>query len=401
MPFLKKFSLKFAGFLDEANLVLCIFLSEFFKSAFILNVHLSKSPILLISVFFLAELVGAPLQGKISDLFGRKKLLLISIFTISLVSLFTGTSIQYSTILCIVLLLIHGLLGNADVIARAALIESHIRLAKNPEHLKKVLGFSFAILPIPWFINSISIISGTKETLYFFPLVGVASLILAAIIWKTFRDEADSNEENCINSQEKHPSFTIRFIPSLFAFLLLQIAFQIVYLKQENLYSMQNPHQEAEFTLIFAIAFLIGTLGQICIPLNNIRALRIAIISASLTLSLGILFEFRIFSEIQILHPILSFGFFTLAIGIYLPRLYCFYAERTKLHEHGLAFGILESIMVLAEVIVSVVLRVKFQLIYAELIGVILFIFGYIMIEYEFFRRRHKVGRNKNFKKTG
>jgi len=216
-----------------------------------------------------------------------------------------------------------------------------------------------------------------------------------------FKDEADSVKEDCSNLKHKHPTFVKRFIPSWSAFLLLQVAFQIVYLKQENLYSMKDAFKEAEFTLIFAIAFLLGTIGQIFVPFVNKRTLRFALLTAVLALGLGIIFEFKVFSEISILHPILSFGFFTLAVGIYLPRLFCFYAERTKLHEHGLVFGVLESIMVLAEVVVSVVLHIKFQLIYAELIGVILFLFGYVMIEYELFRRRHKSGRKKNFKKTG
>jgi len=126
---LRKFRLRFSSFFDELNLVLCIFLSEFFKAAFILNAHVAEKPILLISIFFLSSFFGAPLQGKLSDLpvFGRKRMLLISIFTISVVSLFMGTSLQFNTLLCVILLILHGLLGNADVIARAALIESHLR----------------------------------------------------------------------------------------------------------------------------------------------------------------------------------------------------------------------------------------------------------------------------------
>src|SRR3989304_8300348 len=98
---------------------------------------------------FALEAICSPIQGSISDRFSRKTSLVVALCGLALGQLFLFFSFQVSSLFLLPAIMFHSMLGNVDVISRAALIDVAFHIDR-----RKLIGWAWIIQLLPFILTA-------------------------------------------------------------------------------------------------------------------------------------------------------------------------------------------------------------------------------------------------------
>jgi len=178
----------------------------------------------------------------------------------------------------------------------------------------------------------------------------ISIFCLAFSIW-SFTDSRDldrKKESKPLGSFLKNTDILFGF----FAFLLAEIAWQLVFLFQDQI---MPRGLESIYMIIFAVGFFLGIVFQIRYKFTDKRGILIGLLFSILPLLIAASSDYFNMGDSWI-QPVLGYGVFTFGSGVYLPCVFSFYSKWHALHEQGKILGLLDAVQTLAEIIASVIL---------------------------------------------
>ncbi|MBI5345954.1 MAG: MFS transporter [Chlamydiae bacterium] len=292
----------------------------------------------LLGLYFL-QFIFAPFQGGFSDHYCRRKSLAFGFFMIGISELFLYISDRQPGLFLTLSIIIFGMLGNVDVIAKAALLDT--RFGKNR---RVALGSAFISQAIAWIAVAI--------TIKLFPDLRISltalgcsfvSILLSFFVFEDKRDLPHWRETFSLKKESmallgflKNKTYSVGFL----AFFFTQIAFFIAYLFPDIFFTREL---EWKYVIYFTTGFAFGLIFQMCGRFTDKQGIVWGII-----ISLGSILIGWFINSLGYEKNYLDLGFncflFMFGLGIFLPCMYALYSKAHQLHEQGKLFGLLFSI---------------------------------------------------------
>lgn len=317
-------------------------------TSFIL-VSLRKKSLLLFSVLFFVQLVGAPLQAGFSDAWCRKRTLLltVAITTIScaLLTIFVVEGNTYSSAI-IAAAFLKFALGNMTPIARAGIVDFFLS-----KGFRFVIGISTLAIAEGYFVY--------QDTPFIYSIVNVIiiSLLVLLIFFSIFlRDSVDKtknvHEANIKEGFFNKFVFEIReikrlfllnkkFITSIVSYFFLEVSFYIIFV-----ISIDLKYFSIFISRYLIVGYVCGVLTLIFLSkFKDFSLLKFGFgISLVSSLAMSVLTFFR-YTDVyaEIFNPaavlIYSFGF-----GYIVPCMFSMLSESYgDLHTQGKLYGLIET----------------------------------------------------------
>ena len=172
--------------LSRWRFYLLIFVAQFATAAVVIYAPSALYPGILLSTFYGTQLLGAPLQGHVSDNYHRKFTLISAFLCIFVTLTVMGFLIDKEGLLSFVVFAslggVLGIWGNGDVVARAALLDptrpkssQQDQSELTEKHYRVLLGVSFAVMGPSWIAISWAKIYFPPVVLFF--SAGLLSLL--------------------------------------------------------------------------------------------------------------------------------------------------------------------------------------------------------------------------------
>jgi hypothetical protein len=314
-----------------------IFIGEIFKILFFLEMPLmvpQEEVKVYVDRVNLLELFLSPIIGFLSDKFGRKLILVITLFFLTL-----------STIFLTILPSINAAvwfyaLGAITPVARAAYCDVHITNQRTPNIIN-----TFIIQPIPWmifsnpwFINPISFFPNHYTLTFLF----FASFIMSIFICYYF-----DSKESRVRSNKSFEFEKIKKEYGLWLCMRIIIAFFISNSLWNMLLFFFEENEAVEtiglyFFLSQGCAFFLGAVIARLADIDIKKMLGLLFVLIAISLSIQVIAWSIQKYEGNIIPSV--FASFTFFGGITLPLIYAFFGRKADLHEQGVLYGLLESL---------------------------------------------------------
>ncbi len=333
-------------------------------------------------------MICAPIQGALSDIYCRRKGLLISIIgvlfssLILLVGLLLCEDLKKGISIFVAGVAIDAIFGNSSTIARAALID-----AKFAGDVRKALGFAFMAQGLPWVI--VFGYCWLLSDLYFWMvMLNCLALIICFFYFQDKRD-LDLLQEKVLFWPRMKKMFSLfsssNFTWAILAFLISEIGFEYFFFHEDHHVSLKMSR--FVFALL-GLGYVSGAFLQnfIDVQAKNLKKVVIA----------GFWISIFGFAMIPCLIYICCIAFegpqeflvgvaslLMMAAGFYFPSLYTLFSKGRPVHEQGKLFGFLESIQNLSEVLppLLVLLWVPSDL-HVIYICILLYLIGLVLMKY-------------------
>ncbi len=292
------------------------------------------------------QIIVSPIQAGLSDLYGRRKSLLFSIFFsfLSLIFVFFYDIKIFSFIPMLVLInLSKGILGNTIPIAWAAVGDIS----------GKKLRFSFALATAAYAVGYMTLVFFNKylpNSLATFILIIIFSIIVF-MCFNYFFDLKDMKTQEIHRLHIKFPSYVMREVgliikdlkdkptQNLFlAYILWEISIYVILI----LYADFMNNESAFIEVLMMIGFLIGiSTFKFTDTISDSKMIRWGYMVCVCSL----LPYFIFFYFIQDISIVLAGCYFFHAVGNALlsPTIYCIVGENKADHEKGKIYGLVES----------------------------------------------------------
>lgn len=308
--------------------------------------------ILFIGLLFL-QIVASPIQSGLSDFYGRKKGLIISLsaslLSLAVLFLYSSKIFPYFIILVIVNL-IKGLFGNTIPIVWSAIGDTE---SKNERFFFAIAESSYAIgYLLLLFVNYIS------DNIYLILLIGVAPVIIFFCI-KKFRDDEDEDAQKTVSVREQlleEPRLIVndlknKILRSLFlSFTLWEISLYCILILYTDFHNKGIPY----VVVFMMIGYLFGSaMMKFCKGIGSTTMIKYGYIVSIFSLVPYIFLSF--FSRNGDYLLIAGYSLHAVGNAILCPTLLSLTSERSEPHQRGKRFGILDSCDSLAFLIASAI----------------------------------------------
>lgn len=329
---------------------------------------------------FTLEALCSPIQGAISDRFSRKKSLVVAFLAIALGQLLIFFSFQTSPLFFLPAIVIHSMLGNGDVIARAALVDLYFHLNR-----RTIIGWSFIAQFAPWIITAFFLLSGVYSAiifLYYF-LSAFLCMLLSLFVFKDFRDIPKHKKIHHVVLEEIKKSVVFftnkKHYLGFVGLFFWELAFAFSFYYQDEVISFRFV--ESQMIIFFVIGFIVGTLSLFHLSISNKQAilggLTIGIVGYAIALLLSVI-------RTTWLEQSLGFFIFQFGLGMSITAIYTYFSLGHYPHQQGTLFGVLDSIQTVGEMLSAAIL------IYAVVFppAVVAFIVvGLLILSFSLFKR--------------
>jgi len=365
--------------------LLLIFIRELtFVSSLALSREVDGFHISYLLLFYVLQIIAAPVQASISDFYSRKKGLAYGFLFVFIAHVFLFVALSKGTAFLLVSFIINGLFGNLTPIATASLLDVNFG-KKSRISMGLVLGTSMvAYLSFywaRWYLN-LEIIFWVMTTLC------LLATFLSAFCFYDPRD-ADINETDF--SLWKEIALIGEMIKKKWFFYSIK-GYYLVYLIWYILYYYRietlGPVDVIHAVTAFSLGYLGGVLAQMFVNNNDTEVISFGVMfSVFITLLFGIyiLFGGKIFNTIVLLNFIFAFYY-----GVIDPRLYSYLSTHQHKHRLGTIFGLVESSDNLSELssILIFTLLPKMNIVFLSFFSVVV-----LLIAYEVFNKSFKAHR--------
>ena len=356
---------------------LFIFVYNLIKSGIVLVLPsiIKEEAVYFFFITFALQAVCSPLQGAISDHYCRKKSLLVSFIAIAVAQLIIFYSFKVGPQLLLCGIILNGILGNGEVLARAALIDVYYSANR-----RKVIGWAFIAKMVPFALTGVILLTGYySETIYlYYFFVTLFCVLLIAVIFKDRRDLAPRRKIHHVILEDlktgwgflKNKNFYLGFL-GLFFF---ELAYDFSFYYQDA--AVARRFVEAQMVIFFSIGFIVGTLSLFQLKISNQKAIIIGLILGIIGHSFATMIAL---AETTWLQQSLGFFIFQFGAGICFTGIFSFFSKCELPHKQGKLFGVMDSIQTLGEVVASGILLYAVALT-IKLIGLITICFFAIAI---------------------
>lgn len=317
---------------------------------------------LLMAIYPLGQIVGASTLAKLSDFYGRRKLLLMTLFGTLIGFLLSGVAILIGSVtLLFISRLLAGLCAGNVAIAQAGMIDisTEETKAKNISWSQLAMGSGYIIGPMLGGILS------NSEILPWFSMstpFWVISFILAALIILTM---ATFKETNLYPKKEKinllksfsqiYIGLTSRNLRGAFGVWLLFVSgwwlfesFMPAYLMTAFNYNTTQIGTVLSFNGILYASFQYIVVQRLASNFKPENMFKLSIIFAALSIM-----SLSIISTTLELYLVMSM--FVMAMGFAIPGIITFISNQAGKNEQGEVMGIVNSIQAVSTVLVMIV----------------------------------------------
>ena len=297
------------------------------------------------------QIFSAPIQGAISDHYCRKKSMVVSFVAIALSQcLFFGFKF-YGSGMLLAGILVLGVLGNAEVIARALLLD------KYPKYNRRgIISASFVVQMIPWAITAFLMRAGFSiEIFLWYFIISLLCVILGIFC---VHDRRDLDRHKKFHRVLRHDwKATISFLKvkgvliALIAYFLYESSFSLSFYYQDEV--IKNRLAETMIMILMVVGFIAGTILLISLKLSDKKG----VLSGLLIGIVGYVVIWVLSLQGAALE-LQGVGYFILALGlgVTVPAIFTYFSLRQELHQQGKLFGILDSVHTIGEMAVTAIL---------------------------------------------
>lgn len=347
---------------------LFIFVYNLIKSGMVLVLPsvLKEEAVYFFFITFVLQMVFSPLQGGVSDHYCRKKSLLISFTAIALGQLLIFYSFKLGSQFLLYGIIVNGVLGNGEVLARAALIDVYLS-----HNRRKIIGWSFIIKMVPYIITGALLLGGyysEKIFLYYF-LVAIATTLLIAFLFKDRRDLRHARKVHHVILEDLKTGFGFlakkSFFVGFLGLLFFELAYDFSFYYQDA--AVGQRFVEAQMVIFFSIGFIVGALSLFQLRISNQRAIIVGLFLGIIGHSIATLIAL---AQTTWLQQSLGFFIFQFGAGICFTGIFSFFSQCELPHQQGKLFGLMDSIQTIGEMIAAGLLLYAISLT-LKLIGLI------------------------------
>ena len=326
---------------------LFIFVYNLVKSGIVLVLPsvLKEEAVYFFFITFALQAVFSPLQGAVSDHYCRKKSLLVSFIAIAISQLIIFYSFKIGVQLLIYGIILNGVLGNGEVLARAALIDVYYSANR-----RKVIGWGFIAKMVPFALTGVVLLTGYySETIFLYYFwVTLFCVLLIAFMFKDRRDLAPRRKIHHVILEDlkiglgflKNKSFYLGFL-GLFFF---ELAYDFSFYYQDA--AVSRRFVEAQMVIFFSLGFIVGTLSLFQLKISNKKAIILGLILGIAGHGFSTVISLAKTTWMQ---QSLGFFIFQFGAGICFTGIFSFFSKCELPHKQGKLFGLMDSIQTLGE----------------------------------------------------
>ncbi len=368
--------------------MLCLVLIYIRELTFVASLALSREVvhfhISYLLLFYVLQIIAAPLQASFSDFYSRKKGLAYGFLFVFVGHLLLFLALKKGALFLLLSFAINGLFGNLTPIATAALLD--VNFGKKPRVSMGlvVATVMLAFLSFYWarWYFSLEIIFWVMTALCL-----LASLLSALFFYDPRDDDARPKKFSV-----KDELFLIADMLKKKWFFLGIKGYYLVYFIWYILYYYRIETLDAVDVVHAVTAFSVGYLGGVAIQMfvnNNDQEVILfgVMFTVFITLLVGIylLFGGKMLNTIILLNFVFAFYY-----GIFDPRLYSYFSYHQQKHRLGTIFGLVDSSDNLSELssIAVFSLLPKMNIVFLTFFSVIVLLVTYEVFETSF--RMHK-----------
>lgn len=339
--------------------------------------------------FMLLQIIFAPIQSGLSDLYGRKRSLIVSLFfsflSLIFISIFIQSSVYFS--LLIFATISKGVIGNTLPISLAAIADTQ------DKNFRLSFAFSTAAYALAYLLlASVVDLITNKQISYIFILSFVLIIIVCIKLFNYIGDKPEDfshdeksrtiafvtkNEAKLLLKDLKHTPTS----KALGAFFLWELSLYSILLSQVDFQINKNAH--------IAEAMMCGYLFGVIIlifskKINDSNVIKIGYYTSFFSLiPYFILFRFV---ENQNLLLMLCYFFHAVGNAFLSPALLSILAKERKAHEQGRIYGLTDSVDTFGY-LCAILAIIVFDTLKLEIIYLISFSFLTFAASWVFYRR--------------
>lgn len=287
-------------------------------------------------LWFFLQIIFSVILGMISDKFCRKKVLNITV----LGSLISVILLDYK--FYFIAVIINGVFGNILPIALASYSDVHVFHNKEANFFDAFIVKSCVIIAL-----AMNYKIYYEYLLPIIIIISLANLFLVTFFFKDFRDKKPQKYVKSVLSLVKKIK-TFKFYGGFLIIFFLSTAWFALQFHNESF--MQNEEIRMDFFLILGVAMFTGGLIARIFNFDSDDCLFFIVFFVFLTF----LFNGFISSMLGDKHIIDDiFLQFSILSGIAFPLFFMSIMKKTTVHQHGTAFGLVDSIIIFSEVTAS------------------------------------------------
>ena len=296
----------------------------------------------LVGILYGSQIVFSPLQAGFSDFSCRRTGLLIAfcVTFVSLILLFFHVKFFY--IFLLLAALIKGIGGNIIPIARASLADTV------KHNFRFAIGLSTSAIAIGFIFTTI--LGNRLSNLYLNILLVISLVVLFLFGFKIFYDKSDKDRKDkpaTLWEGAKREIYTIYndflknklFLMSGLSYYFWELSFYIVFIGDVDMENSFFKH----YSLAMCLGYLSGVVLLRFIRKSDPHVLRWGYNISISSIVLVFISYFVGIKVIALYLPIISYFFYSLGFGFFVPCLFSMVSKTRALHEQGKIYGLIDA----------------------------------------------------------
>lgn len=342
---------------------------------------------------FVLQAVFAPIQGSISDHYCRKKSLVVAFLATAGALLLFYFSFSYGEHLFLAGIILYGVLGNAEVLGRAAMIDVYWKRER-----KRVMSWAFILKMVAFGMTGLMLLGEwfSPKLFLFYCWASVGVAVLALLFFRDRRDRIRGKWIHHVLKEDFHTCLYYlthrRFYLGFLGLLFFEMAYDFSFYYQDA--AIMQRFIEGELVLFFVVGFVVGSIALYHLAIPNRKAIMAGVLLGIFGHLLATLLAF---GKTDWLQQSLGFFFFQFGSGICYPAIYTYFSTTQQPHAQGKLFGVLDSLQTIGEMTAAAVLlyAVVFTAKIIGIISILIFTCSFFLFFKHIERARSQKGKEK------